>query len=113
MPVSTASLYVAASASNAFSTLPHVELYPPAKKPKVVEKSTNSPMLPCDVSPQKRSALSAEQVALMHVTVVAEREKYLFSHSQPKKTHAMMPGALNSVRSRVADVWDRSVTSWA
>lgn len=93
--------------------LPHVALYPPAKNPKVVENRTRRPMLPCDVRPQKRRAERAELRAEIQITVVAGREKRLLELRYPKEEHAMMPGALKSVRSRVADVWERWVTSRA
>ena len=90
-----------------------MELYPLAKKPNVVEKRTSSATLPLDVRPQKRSALRAELMALMNVTAVADRVKWFLSLSQPKKVHAIIPGALKRVKRSVADVWDRSVTSCA
>lgn len=70
-------------------------------------------MLPCEVRPQRRKAESAELAAEIAVIVVAEREKRLLSLRKPKKDEETMPGRLKIVRRRVAEVWERSVTSWA
>lgn len=83
---------------------PHVALYPPAKNPNVTEKRTKSAMLPWKDRPQKRKTDNAELIADIDVTVVAEKWKRLLSLSQPKKVDEAIPGILNRVRSRVADV---------
>jgi len=70
----------------------------------VTANITRSAILPCDVRPQKKKADSAELVAEIDVTVVAEREKRLLSHRYPKKVDEAMPGMLNNVSKRVADV---------
>jgi hypothetical protein len=61
-------------------------------------------MLPCDVRPQRRKADRAELTADIEVTVVAERGKCLLSLRYPKKDEETMPGILNSVSKRVAEV---------
>jgi len=43
-------------------------------------------------------------MAEIDVTVVAEREKRLLSDRYPKKVEEAMPGILNKVSKRVADV---------
>ena len=58
---------------------PHVALYPPAKKPKVIENRTKMPMLPFEVKPHNKKADRAELMAEIEVTVVAERENRFLS----------------------------------
>jgi hypothetical protein len=70
----------------------------------VIENSTKSARLPCDVRPQRRNADIAEQIADIAVTVVAEREKRFLSLRYPKKDEETMPGALKRVSKRVAEV---------
>jgi hypothetical protein len=69
-----------------------------------MEYSTNNAILPCDVRPQRRKADRAEQRADIAVTVVAERGKCLLSLKYPKKDEEMIPGRLNRVSKRVAEV---------
>ncbi len=61
-------------------------------------------MLPFDVKPQKRKAEIAELTADIEVTVVGESEKRFLSLRYPKKDEAKMPGILNRVSNRVAEV---------
>ena len=97
-------MLLAASLSSSLITPPQVAEYPPAKNPKVIEKSTSNPMLPCDVKPQNRKAASAEQRAEIDVTVVAESGKCLLSLKYPKKADEAIPGILNSVSKSVAEL---------
>lgn len=109
-PLSMASFLSAASRSISFIVPPQVALYPLAKNPNVIAKSTSSAVPPCAARPQNKNAAIAELMADMAVTVCAESWKCLLSLKKPKKVDEQIPGMLMSVMSSVENVGDKEDT---
>jgi hypothetical protein len=79
----------------------------------VIEKRIRSAKLPWELRPHSRNADRAVLVAEIAATVVLDSEKRFLSHRYQKKDDEIMPGRLNKVRSRVAEVWERWAISCA
>jgi hypothetical protein len=61
-------------------------------------------MFPSEVRPQRRNVERAELIPEIAVTVVVERENRFVSLKYPKSDEERIPGRLNKVSNRVADV---------